>query len=78
MHGPRLTPQEALASVARRVRRLEAQGLDSDGAIRLTALETGVDPRKVRWCVESASPDATVRVLPSTRRRGLLGLAAAS
>jgi hypothetical protein len=56
MHGPPLTPQEAVASVARRVRRLEAQGLDRDRAIRRVAVETGIDPHRVRWCAETACP----------------------
>jgi hypothetical protein len=54
VHGPPLTPQEAVASVARRVRRLEAQGLDRDRAIRRVAVETGIAPEKVRWCAETA------------------------
>jgi hypothetical protein len=78
MHGPPLTPQEAVAAVARRVRRLEAQGLDRDQAIGRAAVETGIDPHKVRWCAETECPDATVRVSPSRkRRRGTLAIAAA-
>jgi hypothetical protein len=67
MRGLPLTPQEALASVARRVRRLEAQGLDRDEAIRRAAVETGIDPQKVRWCAETTFPDSTVRLAPPSR-----------
>lgn len=83
MHGPPLTPQEAVASVARHVCRLEGQGLGRDQAIRRAAVETGVDPEKVRWCAETASAeaasaDSAVRLASSTRpRRGLLAVAAA-
>jgi hypothetical protein len=84
MNGPALTPQEAVAAVARRVRRLEAHNLDRDQAIRLTAYETGMDAEKVRWCateaaestpapesfaVETAPVHSTVRLAPSRRRR---------
>jgi hypothetical protein len=69
MHGPPLTPQEAVACVAERVRRLEALGLDRDRAIGRAAVETGIDPQKVRWCVETARPEPTVRFSPSSRRR---------
>ncbi len=76
MHGPRLTPQEAVASVARRVRRHEAQGLDREQAIRRTTVETGIDPERVRWCAETAFP-GLVRLSPSgRRRRGALAIAA--
>jgi hypothetical protein len=54
MHGPPLTPQEAVASVARHVRCLEAAGLDRDQAIRRAAADNGISPEKVRWCTESA------------------------
>jgi hypothetical protein len=78
VHGPELTPQEAVASVARRVRRGEAVGVDHEEAIRLTSAETGIDPEKVRWCVETAFPGSTVRPSPSrTRRRVALAMAAA-
>lgn len=78
MHGPPLTPQEAVASVARRVRRLEAEGLDRDHAIRRAAVETGIEPEKVRWCAETAFPDSIVRLSPSSkRRRAALAVAAA-
>ena len=78
MHGPPLTPQEAVASVARRVRCLEDQGLDRDRAIGHVAVETGIDPQKVRWCADTASPDRTVRRSPSSkRRRATLAIAAA-
>ena len=77
MHGPPLTPQEAVASVARRVRRLEALGLDRDRAIGRAAVETGIAPQKVRWCVETACPEPTVRFSPSSRRRSRMAIAAA-
>jgi hypothetical protein len=78
MHGPPLTAQEAVASVARRVHLLETQGLDRGLAIRRVAVETGVEPEKVRWCAETAFPDSTVRRSPSSRRRrGVLAMAAA-
>jgi len=73
-----LTPQEDVASLARRVRRLEAQGLDRDQAIRRAAVETGIDPERVRWCAETAFPDSTFCRSPSSRRRrGVLAVAAA-
>jgi hypothetical protein len=77
MHGPPLTPQEAVAAVARRVRCLEAQGLDRDRAIGRAAVETGIDPQKVRWCVETACPEPTVRFSRSSRRRWGMAIAAA-
>ena len=78
MHGPPLTPQEAVASVVRRVRRGEAQGLDREQAIGHAAVETGIDPEKVRWCIETVFPAAPVRFSPSLRRRrGVLAVAAA-
>jgi hypothetical protein len=78
MHGPPLTAQEAVASVARRVHLLEAQGLDRGQAIRRAAVETGIEPEKVRWCAETAFSDSTVRRSPaSRRRRGVLAMAAA-
>ena len=77
MHGPRLTPQEAVASVALRVRRYEAQGLDREQAIRQTSAETGVDPDKVRWCAQRASQNSLARVSASAvRRRRALAIAA--
>jgi len=73
-----LTAKEAVASVARRVHLLEAQGLDRGQAIRRVAVETGIEPEKVRWCAETAYPDSTVRRSPSSRRRrGALAIAAA-
>jgi hypothetical protein len=78
MRGLPLTPQEAVASVARRVRRLEAQGLDRDQAIRRAAVETGIDPQKVSWCAETTFPASTVRLAPPSRpRRCALAIAAA-
>jgi hypothetical protein len=78
MHGPPLTAQEAVASVARRVQLLETRGLDRGQAIRCAAVETGIEPEKVRWCVETAFPDSAIRRLPSSRRRrGALAMAAA-
>jgi hypothetical protein len=56
MHGPPLTPQEAVASVARQVLGLEAEGLDRDQAIRRVAFATRIDAEKVRWCTETAAP----------------------
>jgi hypothetical protein len=77
VHGTPLTPQEAVASVARRVGRLEALGLDRDQAIQRAAVETGIAPEKVRWCVETAFPDSTVLRSPrSRRRRAALAMAA--
>jgi hypothetical protein len=78
VHGPTLTPQEAVASVARRVRRLEAHGLDRDQAIRRAAAETGIDSEKVRWCARTACPEPTARLSRTNRRRrAALTLAAA-
>jgi hypothetical protein len=78
VHGPQLTPQEAVASVARRVRRGEDLGLDREEAIRLTSAETGIDPEKVRWCVETVFGVSPVRLSSSVRRRrGALAIAAA-
>lgn len=54
MHGPPLTPQEAVASIAHQVRRLEAHGLDRERAIRHAAAENDIEPEKVRWCADSA------------------------
>jgi hypothetical protein len=77
VHGPPLTPQEAVASVARRVNSLEAQGLDRDQAIRRAAVETGIAPEKVRWCAETTSRPSPVRLSASRRRRrGALAVAA--
>jgi hypothetical protein len=61
MHGPPLTPQEGAASVARRVSRLEAAGLDRDHAIRRVAAENGIEPEKVRWCAEIAPGGSSAR-----------------
>lgn len=62
MHGPPLTQQEAVASVARRVRAGEAQGLDREQAIRRISIETGIDPEKVRWSVETVFGAPAVRL----------------
>jgi hypothetical protein len=77
MHGSPLTPQEAVASVALQVRRLEAKGLDPGQAIALTADQTGIDPEKVRWCVDIASAQPALRPRWATQRRRLLAVAAA-
>jgi hypothetical protein len=78
MHGPPLTPQEAVASLARQVLDLEAQGLECDQAIRGVAFATRIDAEKVRWCAQTASPVSVVRGLPSTARRSRwLAIAAA-
>ena len=77
MYGSPLTPQEAVASVARRVRRDEAGGLDREQAIRRTSAQTGIDPEKVRWCVETIFRASPVRLAPSLGRRGALAIAAA-
>jgi hypothetical protein len=78
MNGPRLTPQEAVAAVARQVRDLEAQGLDRDHAIRRVVFATRIDAEKVRWCIETAFPASVPRRLPSPpRRRRSLAVAAA-
>ena len=69
MHGPPLTQQEAVASVARRVCAGEAQGLDGEQAIRRISVETGIDPERVRWCVETVFGAPAVRLSPSLRRR---------
>ena len=78
MHGPPLTPEEAGASVARRVRGSEAQGFDREHAILRTSIDTGIDPEKVRWCVETVFGASPVRLSPaSRRRRSVLAIAAA-
>jgi hypothetical protein len=78
VNGPQLTPKEAVASLARRVQRREAQRLDREAAIRLTAAETGIDPEKVRWCVETVFGATPVRLSPPVRRpRITLAFAAA-
>jgi hypothetical protein len=78
VHGAPLTPQEAVASVARRVRGDEAQGFDREQAIRRISIETGLDPEKVRWCVEAVFGAAPVHLSPAPRRRrGALAIAAA-
>lgn len=78
MNGPALTPQEAVASVALRVRRRETQGFDREQAIRIVAAKTGIEPRKVRWCAGQSSADSTVYLLPSRREcRSRLKFAAA-
>lgn len=78
MHGLPLTPQEALASVARRVREAEAQGFSRAHAIRRTSVETGIDPEKVRWSVETVFGASPVRLSPALRwRQGTIAIAAA-
>lgn len=78
MHGPPLTEREAVASVARRVRASELQGLDREQAIQRTSVETGIDPEKVRWCVETVFGAPPVHLSPSLRRRrGACAIAAA-
>ena len=68
MHGSKLTPQEAVATVAQRVRRLEAQGLDHAHAIRLAATWYGISPELAHWCAGSPSTDdACEPVLGSPR-----------
>jgi hypothetical protein len=77
MHGSPLTPQEAVASVVRRVCSLEAMGLDRAQAIRRAAAEIGIDREKVRWCVDTALRDSAVRLTPTSRgRRAVLAVAA--
>jgi hypothetical protein len=78
MHGPPLTKQEAVASVARRVHAGEGQGLDREQAIRRTSVETGIDPEKVRWCAETVFGRPPVRLSPSRRRRRGAGAIAAA
>jgi hypothetical protein len=69
VHGLPLTPQEAVASVARRVRGSEAQGFDREQAILRTSIDTGIDPDKVRWCVGTVCGASPVRLSPALRRR---------
>jgi hypothetical protein len=75
VRGSPLTPQEAVTSVARRVRRLEAQGLGRDQALRLVSAETGVDLDKVRWSVDRASlgPNARIASADDSRAARPLG-----
>lgn len=68
MHGPPLTPNEAVAMVARQVRRLEAAGIDRDQAIRRAAADNGIDPEKVRWCADTALSHASAG--PTDQDRG--------
>jgi hypothetical protein len=68
MHGPPLTPNEAVATVARQVRRLEAAGIDRDQAIRRVAADNGIAAEKVRWCADTALSDAIAR--PTDQDRG--------
>ena len=78
VHGPPLTPEEAVASIARRVRGSEAQGFDREQAILRTNIDTGIDPEKVRWCVETVFGASPVRLSPAMRRRRIaLAIAAA-
>jgi hypothetical protein len=63
-----LTPQEAVASVARRVRSLEARGLDREQAIRWAAAENAIEPEKVRWCVDKAAPGRSACSSPGCER----------
>ena len=69
VYGPPLTPEEAVASIARRVRGSEAQGFDREQAILRTNIDTGIDPEKVRWCVETVFGASPVRLSPAMRRR---------
>jgi hypothetical protein len=75
MHGPPLTPQEAVTSVARRVRRLEARGLGRDDALQLVSAETGIELEKVRWSVDRASlgPNAGIASADRGRATRVLG-----
>jgi hypothetical protein len=57
-----------MASVARRVRAGEALGLDREQAIRRTSDETGIDPEKVRWCVETVFGTPPIPLSPRGRR----------
>ena len=78
VYGPPLTPEEAVASIARRVRASEAQGFDREQAILRTSIDTGIDPEKVRWCVETVFGASPVRLSPALRRRrSALAIAAA-
>jgi hypothetical protein len=78
VHGPPLTPEEAVASIARRVRESEAQGFDREQAILRTSIDTRIDPEKVRWCVETVFGASPVRLSPALRRRrGAFAIAAA-
>ena len=78
VHGPPLTPEEAVASIARRVRGSEAQGFDRERAILRTSIDTGIDPEKVRWSVETVFGASPVRLSPALRRRrSALAIAAA-
>ena len=78
VHGPTLTPQEAVTSIARRVRGSEAQGFDREQAILRTSIDTGIDPEKVRWCVETVFGASPARLSPALRpRRSALAIAAA-
>jgi hypothetical protein len=67
-----------VAAVARRVREGEAQGFNREQAIRRTSVETGIDPEKVRWSVETVFGASPVRLSPARRRRrGAMAIAAA-
>jgi hypothetical protein len=79
MNGLPLTQHEAVASVAQRVCAAEARGLDHEQAISHISIATGIDPEKVRWCVEVAFGSPPVRLSPSPRRRrGGCAIAAAA
>jgi hypothetical protein len=58
-----------VTSIARRVRGSEAQGFDREQAILRTSIETGIDPEKVHWCVETVFGASPVRLSPAPRRR---------
>jgi len=67
-----------VASVARRVRGSEAQGFDREQAILRTSIDTGLDPEKVHWCVETVFGASPLRLSPAPRpRRSVLAIAAA-
>jgi hypothetical protein len=71
MRGSPLTPEEAVTSVARRVRRLQAQGLGRDQALGLVSAETGVDLEKVRWSVDRAPLGPNARISSTDRGRAM-------
>jgi hypothetical protein len=60
------------------VRGGEEQGLDRARAIQRASVELGIDPAKVRWCVETVFGAPAARLSPSvTRRRAKWAIAAA-